>query len=237
MTGRYAEAITAFKLAISRNPNFVGAHTGVAGTSCLQWGFQFTDDPYTLTQALAAAQRAIALNDSAAWPHLALSYVYLWQKQYEKALAEVEQAVAVDPTYWKSGGYAHLASVLSHAGRAEEALKVVEQALQLGLSLGAPTDWYFYHLVSASYLIGRYEEAMALLKQLLSQYPKHLGGHLTLAAVYSELGQAAEARAEAAGVLRLNPQFSQEVHKQRVPIKDPAILERHLVALRKAGLK
>jgi adenylate cyclase len=58
-----------------------------------------------------------------------------------------------------------------------------------------------------------------------------------LAAVYSELGQAAEARAEATEVLRLNPMFSLEVHKQRIPIKDPAALERHLAALRKAGLQ
>jgi len=37
--------------------------------------------------------------------------------------------------------------------------------------------------------------------------------------------------------LRINPKFSLEVHKQRVPIKDLAVLERHLAALRKAGLK
>jgi hypothetical protein len=58
-----------------------------------------------------------------------------------------------------------------------------------------------------------------------------------LAVVYSELGQAAEAHAEATEVLRLNPHFSLAVHKQRMPIKDPAALERHLAALRKAGLK
>jgi hypothetical protein len=49
--------------------------------------------------------------------------------------------------------------------------------------------------------------------------------------------KAAEAWAEAAEVLRINPKFSLEVHKQRVPIKDPAVLECHLAALRKAGLK
>jgi adenylate cyclase len=64
-----------------------------------------------------------------------------------------------------------------------------------------------------------------------------LGAHLTLAAVYSELGREAEARAEAAEVLRLNPHFSLEVLRQRAPIKDPAIRERYLAALRKAGLK
>jgi len=40
-----------------------------------------------------------------------------------------------------------------------------------------------------------------------------------------------------ARMLRLNPKFSLEVHKERAPIKDPAMLERHSAALRKAGLK
>ena len=92
--------------------------------------------------------------------------------------------------------------------------------------------------VGTAYAVaGRYEEALAPLQRYLSRYPNILPAHLMLAAVYSELGQAAEARAEAAEVLRLNPKFSLEVHKQRMPIKDPAVLERHIAALRKAGLK
>ena len=54
---------------------------------------------------------------------------------------------------------------------------------------------------------------------------------------FEHLAHSAEARAEATEVLRLNPNFSLEVHKQREPIKDPAVLERHIAALRKAGLK
>ncbi len=38
-------------------------------------------------------------------------------------------------------------------------------------------------------------------------------------------------------LLRLNPKFSLEVHKERVPLKDLAVLERHIAALRRAGLK
>jgi hypothetical protein len=64
-----------------------------------------------------------------------------------------------------------------------------------------------------------------------------LGAPLILAAVYSEQGKEAEAQAEAAEVLRLNPNFSLEIHKQRMPIKDSAVPERHIAALRKAGLK
>ena len=86
-------------------------------------------------------------------------------------------------------------------------------------------------------IAGRYEEARAPLQRYLNRYPNILFVHLSLAEVYSELGQAQEARAEAAEVLRLSPDFSLEVHRQRMPIKDPAVLERHLAALRKAGLK
>jgi len=78
------------------------------------------------------------------------------------------------------------------------------------------------------------------LQRFLNRFPNILPVlpvHLTLAAVYSELGQDVEAQKEAAEVLRLNPKFSLEVYKQREPIKDPAVLERHIAALRKAGLK
>ena len=92
--------------------------------------------------------------------------------------------------------------------------------------------------VGTAYAVaGRYEEARAPLLRSLSRYPNSLSAHLILAVVYSELGQTAEAQKEAAEVLRLNPKFSLAVHKQRMPIKDPAVLERHIAALRKTGLK
>src|SRR5713226_2402823 len=111
---------------------------------------------------------------------------------------------------------------------------MVEQALSLK---PLATQQYLPSVGAAYYLAGKPEEAIAPLKQYLPRYPNILGPHLALAAVYSELGREAETRAEEAEVLRLNPQFSLEVHKQRVPLKDPAVLERHLAALRKAGLK
>ena len=38
-------------------------------------------------------------------------------------------------------------------------------------------------------------------------------------------------------VLRINPNFSLEVFRQIWPVKDPAEVERMIVALRKAGLE
>jgi len=75
------------------------------------------------------------------------------------------------------------------------------------------------------------------LKRHLARYPANSIAHLYLAAIYSETGQEEAARAEAAEILRVNPQFSLEVWRQRANFKDRAVQERLLNALRKAGLK
>lgn len=144
----------------------------------------------------------------------------------------MEQAITLAPN--EAWSYAFLADTLSRAGRAEEAQRMIEQALRRKTSI---PDEYLSNVGGAYYLAERMEEAIAPLKRYLTRYPNHLGAHLTLAAVYSESGKEMEAQAEAAEVLRINPKFSLEVHKERVPIKDPAMLERHIEALRKAGLK
>ena len=79
--------------------------------------------------------------------------------------------------------------------------------------------------------------AMAAFKRIVLQCPDCLGSRSYLASIYSELGREEEARAEAAEILRVAPNFSLEVWRQRAPYKDPAVLERDLAALRKAGLE
>jgi tetratricopeptide (TPR) repeat protein len=231
-TGRYAEAIATLQEFLSRSPSHLPGHLVLGDSYVQQWAFQQSPDPQTLEQALVAAQQAIALSDAFPVGHMFLGSVYLWQKQYEQAIAEMERAIALDPN--DAWSYAALAEVLSRVGRSGEALRMVEQALR---HKPFAADRHLNSIGAAYDLAGRPEEAVAPLKQYLTRYPNILGAHLTLAAVYSELGKEAEARTEAAEVLRINPKFSLEVHRQRAPIKDPAVLERQLAALRKAGLK
>jgi tetratricopeptide (TPR) repeat protein len=86
-------------------------------------------------------------------------------------------------------------------------------------------------------LVGRLEEAIIALKRVVMRNPDQITAHLLLAVIYSELGREEEARAEVAEILRISPQYSLEVVKQRIPYKDPVSLERQVAALRKAGLK
>ena len=61
--------------------------------------------------------------------------------------------------------------------------------------------------------------------------------HWALVICHIELGREEEARAAAAEILRINPQFSTEAVRPFMPNKDPARTEHQLAALRKAGLK
>jgi adenylate cyclase len=232
LTGRYEEAIAAQKQALLHNPNWLFSHAELFFNYRSQWSSQLSQDPQTLDRGLEAAQQMVALNAASPWAHRALSEAYLWKKQYEQASAEAERAIALNPTIGQI--YAGLANILSFLGRSEEALGLVEKALRLNPRL-PPRNLLF--LGHTYYLAGRTEEAIATLKKSLNGSPADLDAHLILASVYSELGREAEAEAEVAEVLRINPSWSLEVWRQRVPYKDPAMLERVFAALRKAGLK
>jgi len=231
-TGQYAQAIAAEKEVLSHNPNHIPAHFFLAHSYLWQWVSQQSPDPQTLEPAVAVGQQGLALNESYFPSHIILGYLALYQRQYEPALAEMERAVSLAPS--EAWAYAAQAVVLSSMSRSEDALQAVTQALRL--KPGA-ADIHLSGIGTAYAIAGHYEEAIAPLQRFLSRYPNWLPFHLMLAAVYSELGQDAEAQKEAAEVLRLNPNFSLAVHKQRMPIKDPAVLERHIAVLRKAGLK
>ena len=125
-----------------------------------------------------------------------------------------------------------MANALSFLGREEEALGLTEKALRLNTLL---PPRILFALGQTYYLAGRSEEAIAILKKSLNGSPADLDAHLLLAAVYSELGRDPEAQVETAEVLRINPKWSLEVWKQRVPYKEPATLERVLLLCARQG--
>ncbi len=96
---------------------------------------------------------------------------------------------------------------------------------------------YLHNLGFAYRVAGRYEEALAPLKRVLTLNLNFAPAHINLAICYAELDRLEEARAEVAEILRLVPNFPVEAFKQFLPYKDPADIERFLDGLRKAGMK
>jgi adenylate cyclase len=67
--------------------------------------------------------------------------------------------------------------------------------------------------------------------------PFFTASHLMLAGACIETDQEEKARYHVAEVLKINPQISLEVYRERLPFKDPEALEWVLDFLQKAGLE
>ncbi len=222
--------------AIELDPQYAAAYAWLGWTYHLGFFFRWDKDPaQSQERSLELAQRAVALDNSLSVTHWSLSNAYLFKRQHQQAITEIERAIALNP----SNTVLHLALgfALVFAGNPEEAIGWMERGMRLD-----PRNPVFYlqNLGWAYRSAGRYEEAIAPLKRVLSLTPAFIPSRVNLAVCYVELGREEEARAEAAEVLRLNPGFSVEDvwRKENQPFKDPtAVLERLYAAARKAGLK
>jgi Tfp pilus assembly protein PilF len=75
------------------------------------------------------------------------------------------------------------------------------------------------------------------LYRALIRNPDFLTTHVLLATVYIETGDIEKARAKVEEILRINPDYSLELLRERLPFKDQAVLEGALDIMRMAGLK
>jgi adenylate cyclase len=214
------------------DPQYAAAHAFLGLVYLQEWVWQWSQDPQALERALALTQQAIALDASLPWIHRVVSAVYVWHKQHDQALAAAERAIALAPN--EADGYVTLAEVLNYAGQPEKALGLVDKAMRLNPQ---NRGWYVVILGWTYQLLGRHEKAIAALKNVIDHAPNHSGLRALLAFSYSEAGRQEAARAEGAELLRLNPNYSVEIDRQRLPYKDPVVLERVLAALHQAGLQ
>jgi len=193
----------------------------------------YKDPKEALERATKLAERGVALGDSLAFSHSILSWLWIMNRDHDKGVAEAERAVAQEPG---SGvAYAQLGANLFYAGRYEEAIRALNQAMRLS---PIPPTTVPTNLGHSYRMLGRYEESIAILKQLIQREPDAFSAHLSLAATYMLAGKEAEAHTEAAEVLRINPNFSLERFAKTTPMKNQAdLMDRYIEPARKAGLK
>jgi adenylate cyclase len=222
-----------FDRVIALDPQYAPAYAFLGFSFFNDWFFQWNNDPaQSLDRSLELGQRAVSLDDSLPVAHAILSNAYLWSKQHDQAIVEAERIIALDAN--SADGYRSLGNVLVFAGRPDEAIPLFKKAMRLDPLNRA---WYFSNLGWADRVAGRCEEALAPLKEALTLAPGAQAPHFILAGCYAELGRLKEAQAEAAEIMRINPNFSLQHGWQHIPYKDPAFRDRYLAADRKAGLK
>jgi adenylate cyclase len=186
----------------------------------------------TLEKGIGLAQKALAMDDSIASAHALLCTLYCLKREYDKAIAEGERAVALTP-----GGttaIVNYANSLNYSGKPEEAIALFQKAIRI-----SPGGISFLYRDFGNVLqnTGRYEEAVSAFKKAIQIAPDNITAHTGLAATYIMMGREKEAHAEASEVLRINPKFSLENYAKTLAYKDQSQNDKLVNALRKAGLK
>jgi adenylate cyclase len=217
--------------AIALDPMYAEAYV-LLGTTYYLEVFQGTNRPKELiAKATELTQKALSLNDSLADAHSALGVLYWWSGRYEEGIAEAERGVELNPNSGQV--YFNLGFILRMAGKPKEAIPVIQKALRLEPM--AP-DPYVRQLALDYFQAGDCKEALAACDKGLKRQPDNLISRVIMTAVYGACGREAEARKEAAEVLRINPQFTVELFMGNTPYKNPSDRDRVVQGLRKAGL-
>jgi adenylate cyclase len=185
----------------------------------------------TIEKGIELAQKGLAMDDSIGQGHGLLCILYSIKREYDKAIAEGERAVALNPGDFTV--LAEYAESLIFAGRSEEAIPFLQNANRLNPFAGAS---FYLNFGRALRDAGRFEEAVTALKKAIQFAPDAIYPHMHLAATYSMMGREKEARAEVAEVLRINPKFSLDFLAKMSPLKESQ-KDKLFSALRKAGLK
>lgn len=220
-----------YERAIELDPHFAAAYAALSTTYMMEWDRQWNEDPATLERAEAMARKAIELDDRLSQAHSVLGGVYAFKRQHALAVAENQAAVRLDPN--NAAAHAWLAFALNFAGRPEETPALIDTAIRLNPHYPAQ---YLFILGQAEYVMGQTEEALATFRRALKRNPDHLSAHIYLAILLSERGQLEESRAEVQAILRISPQYSLEVARERALYTDAVVLNRYIEGLRKVGL-
>ena len=180
-----------------------------------------------------AAHRAVAIDARDEVAQTALGSTEIFMGQHDSSLARLRDAVELNPNFtWAHG---NLGLALTFAGQAEEAVGPFNEALRL-----SPRDpfcfLWLYLLAFATFLAGRYGEALEHVERSLRLNANIPGAHRNRAACLSELGRIEEARAALAEFLRLVPGATITSMRAQLPMKNPDDFERYAGALRRVGL-
>ena len=108
------------------------------------------------------------MDDSRAEPHALLGYLYGLIKEWDKAIAEGEKGLALNPSgadvkYW-------YAVTLTFAGRPKEAILLFEKAIRLNPF--GPSR-YFLSYGHALLYVDRFDEAVSAYKKALQREPNN----------------------------------------------------------------
>jgi tetratricopeptide (TPR) repeat protein len=177
------QAVDYFTQAVVRDPQYAEPYVGMADCYNLLREYSLMPPSEAYPRAVAAAKRAIALDDSLSGAHSSLAFVdFYWSWDTASAQREFERALELDPNSVRAHHW--YATFLLHLGRFPESLEEIERAQKLdpeSRSILADKGLILFYA-------GNTDQAVALLKQLEASEPDFLSPHNYLALIYLSQG-------------------------------------------------
>ncbi len=189
MRGKHDEktvqaAMDVYDQAIQKDPSFALAYAGLTDASLDMYALQ--KDGKWSQRALAAAQRAQALNDNIPEVHFALGDVYKATGKTTEAIVELKHALDLAPN--SDEGYRKLANAYLAAGQTGDALNAYQQAIDVN-----PYYWLNYNRLGVAYAqLGQNDKALDAFHKVVELAPDVTEGYENLGGVYFQIGNWAE---------------------------------------------
>ena len=175
-------AVDYFTQAIVRDPGYAKAYAGLADSYNLLREYSAMPDSEAYPRALAAATKAVELDDNLAEAHISLAFVtFFWKWDAAGAEREFKRALILNPNDARAHHW--YASFLLTSGRIPEALAQIETARRLdpsSVSILADKGVMLH-------VAGQTDKAVTLLKQIQDREPSFVSTHRYLSQIYFDL--------------------------------------------------
>jgi adenylate cyclase len=236
----FAKACSYFEKALDLDPNYWRAYAALAQTYWrgleLGWRWQMgLGVGWSEGRILARNYLEKAMTHPTSLAHQVASAINLFRRQYDEAVYEANQAIALDPNDYRAHWI--MAWTLIYVGRSEDAIEFARAAMRLNPHYAGPN---LFLLALAHFAMGQLEEAVNMFERALSHNPELRGLSAPLAAAYAHLGRDNEARVALVNYEDEWSWFGYPPDLLRVmqffPFKDPEVADRLADGLLKAGL-
>ncbi len=229
----FLRALGLMRDAVAFDPEFSTAMSYLAWLLAIKGRFGGTDTPEEdIREATMMGERSVALDASSPFGHAVLTRIYIVDRRHDEALRECRAALAFDTTDPECLVLAGLC--LRDLGLLDEAHAVLSKAVGL---FPIPPDGVLVNFSDCYRLMGRLDEASALVGQVLNRNPSDWFALLTLALIRARQGRPDDARGAVSELLRVFPGYDIKRVRQLAVYKDPAIVEEMIDHLRAAGLQ
>ena len=185
------KALAYFQQAAEKDPSYALAYAGIADSYCVMPAYSAGSPQDCLPRAKAAAEKALALDDSLAEAHASLGLVHFYYFESTQSVKEFERAIELNPNY-PSAHHWYGRCTLLMLGQVDQAIREEKRAVELDpVSPIINADLAFAYMEAK-----QYEKAIEQLRKTIEMDAQFYTGYRNLGWALELKGATAEAIAE-----------------------------------------